>query len=108
MLVGRPLAITIREMLVIIRMGDLSGKSMVLPQTIASMCGSIKDEERMQGMEVDHHSTDQDWQKLQVHIDQTFGRYLRGSLDLIEHKPRQAVYLLSASTDDRKDYPQTV
>jgi hypothetical protein len=31
---------------------------------------------------MDHNSTDKEWQKLQVHIDQTFGRYLRDSPDL--------------------------
>jgi hypothetical protein len=33
-------------------------------------------------MEMDHNHEDQEWQKLQAHIDQMFGRYLRGSLDL--------------------------
>jgi hypothetical protein len=32
-------------------------------------------------MEMDHNSADREWQKLQVHIDQTFGRYLRDNLD---------------------------
>jgi len=31
---------------------------------------------------MDHNSTDKEWQKLQVHIDQTFSRYLRDSPDL--------------------------
>ena len=81
----------------------LFDRSMALSQEIASLLGTI-----MRGMKMDHNSTDQDWQKLQVHIYQTFGRYLRDSLDLIEHKPRHAVYLLSASPDDRKDHPQTL
>lgn len=54
---------------------------------------------------MDHNSTDQNWQKLQDRIDQKFGRYLRDSLDLIEHKPRNPVYLLPMSLDDRKDHP---
>ncbi len=47
--------------------------------------------------------TDQDWQQLQDHIDQTLGRHLQDRPELIEHKPRHEVYLLSASSDDRKD-----
>ncbi|MFA6412609.1 MAG: hypothetical protein WCW53_07910 [Syntrophales bacterium] len=31
---------------------------------------------------MDHISADKEWQKLQVHIDQRFGRYLRDGLDL--------------------------
>jgi len=57
---------------------------------------------------MDRNSTDQDWQKLQVHIDQTFGRYLRDTPDLIEHKPLYTVHLLSMSPDDGKDHPQTL
>jgi hypothetical protein len=33
-------------------------------------------------MEMDHNYADKEWQKLHVHIDQTFGRYLRDSLYL--------------------------
>lgn len=52
-----------------------------------------------------HNSVDQEWQKLKVHIDQTFGRYLRDSLDLIEYKPRHIVHLLSTPLDAKKDHP---
>ena len=57
---------------------------------------------------MDHNHEDQEWQKLQAHIDQMFGRYLRGSLDLIDYKPRHAVHLLSTSLDDRKDPPEAL
>jgi len=56
-------------------------------------------------MEVNNNSADQEWQKLKVHIDRTFGRYLGNSLDLIEYNPKYAVQLLSMSLDNSNDHP---
>lgn len=54
---------------------------------------------------MDHNHADQEWSRLEAYIDHMFGRYLRNSQDLLEYKPRQAIYLLETSRDDRKDYP---
>jgi hypothetical protein len=102
-LLAGPLHLQSVKIPVVIRMRDLSEKGMGLSQEIASLSGTI-----MKGMKMDHNYTDQDWQKLQAHIDQTFGKYLRDSLDLIEHKPRHAVHLLSMSPGDRNDHPQAL
>ena len=58
-------------------------------------------------MKMDNNSTDQEWLKLQVRIDQMFGRYLRDSMDVIEYKPQHPVYLLSTSSSDKKGDPRT-
>jgi len=55
---------------------------------------------------MDHNKDNQAWQKLQTHIEQMFGKYLRNSLDLIEYKPQYAVHLLSMSLGDWKDHPE--
>jgi hypothetical protein len=62
---------------------------------------------KMKGMKMDHHHTDQEWNKLQAHIDQMFGRFLKSNLDLIEYKPSYAIHLLETSRDDRDDRRST-
>ncbi len=62
----------------------------------------------MGGMEMDYSPTDQAWQKLQVHIDEMFGRYLGDSLDMIEYNPGHAVHLLSMSLDGRNNHPEAL
>ncbi|MDQ5987037.1 MAG: hypothetical protein CSYNP_02773 [Syntrophus sp. SKADARSKE-3] len=52
---------------------------------------------------MDHNHADQEWNKLQVHIDQMFGRFLNNDLDLIEYKPSYAIQLLEPPRDDRSD-----
>ena len=52
---------------------------------------------------MDHNHADQEWNKLHAHIDRMFGKYLRDSVNMIEHKPRHTIHLLETSADDRKD-----
>lgn len=54
---------------------------------------------------MDHNHADQEWNKLETHINQMTGRYLRDGLDQIEYNPRYAIRLLETSFDERKDQP---
>ena len=44
---------------------------------------------------MDRNSADKEWQKLQIHIDQRFGRYLRDSPDL-KNSERHGVFGLKS------------
>ncbi len=55
---------------------------------------------------MDKNAEDQEWGKIQAHIEQLFGRYFRNSLDPIEDKTRNALSLLSKSQDNRRDDPE--
>ena len=44
---------------------------------------------------MDHISAGKEWQKLQVHIDQRFGSYLRDGLDLKDSE-RQGVFVVKS------------
>ena len=52
---------------------------------------------------MDFNFADEEWKKLQFHIDRMFGPYLKESPVLIEHKSSHATYLLEMSRDDKKD-----
>jgi hypothetical protein len=63
---------------------------------------------RQKGTKMDHHPANQEWQRLQVHFDQIFGRYLRDVLNLIEYKPGKAVYLLKMSSEYEKEHSEVL
>ena len=60
------------------------------------------------GKKMNHHPANQEWQRIQAHIDQLFGRYLRDGLNLIEYKPGKAVHLLEMSSDYEKEHSKAL
>ena len=52
---------------------------------------------------MNQQQTDKRWQDLELHIHQMVGRFLKGDVPAIEHKPRHVALLQMPAEDSRKE-----